>query len=144
MGGYHITTIIEMSRRAAGCRQLNWRTLVTTVRTEHAAIARLRTQQNAAAFAVEEIHARIRRHALHRRMSALGACQERGRLDCRCHFGLHRESHCPVIERLTQSAAPSPPAARAATNRRSSSGEKSAVRAPGLESTRATRLVRPP
>src|SRR6185436_1386440 len=86
MGGYHITTIIEMSRRAAGCRQLNWRTLVTTVRTEHAAIARLRTQQNAAALAVEEIHARIRRHALHRRMSALGACQKRSCLDDRCHF----------------------------------------------------------
>jgi hypothetical protein len=77
---------MSLCRRAARRRQLDRRALVSAVRTEYAAVARHRTQQNSAASAVEEIHASVRGHALHRRMPAFRACQERRRLNGRCHF----------------------------------------------------------
>src|SRR5687768_10455066 len=67
---------IRLRRRTARRRQLYRRAFVSAVRTEYTAVARLRTQQNSAAFAVEEIHARVRGHALQRRVPALRACQE--------------------------------------------------------------------
>lgn len=73
-------------RRAARCRQLHWRALVSAVGTEDTAVARLRSQQDTAPFAVEKIHARVRWHALHRRVPALRTGQERGGFS-RCHFG---------------------------------------------------------
>ena len=65
---------------------------MSAVGAEHAAVARLRAQENTAAFAVEEVHARVRGHAFHRRMSALGACQERGCFDRSGHSGVTVDS----------------------------------------------------
>src|ERR1700752_255174 len=75
--------ISTLRRRAARLRLLNRRTRDGAVGTEHAAVARLRAQQRAAAWAVEKENACVRWHRLCLGASAVRTGQRTFQIDRR-------------------------------------------------------------